>query len=199
MPTPILPAMKLDPATDFLQPFSIHIDLESATMRDAPRTVSRRTSEMRGYYKDAAALDALVASGGDPLHYEVFEAPVPTQYGHLTMAISKLQPGLVGEECFMTKGHYHTVPNTAEIYFCLRGAGYMMMKTTGGECAWQRLEPGRAVYVPPYWGHRSINTGAEPLITFCVYPGDAGHNYGDIAATGFPKRVFLRQGREVFE
>jgi glucose-6-phosphate isomerase len=39
----------------------------------------------------------------------------------------------------------------------------------------------RMVYVPPHWAHRSINTGNEPLISFCVYPGDAGHNYGDIA------------------
>jgi glucose-6-phosphate isomerase len=55
------------------------------------------------------------------------------------------------------------------------------------------------VYVPPYWAHRSINTGDEPLVSFCVYPGDAGHNYGDIATEGFPRRVFIRDGTEVVE
>ena len=43
--------------------------------------------------------------------------------------ISKLYPGTVGDECFMTKGHYHAVPATAEVYLCLRGRGRMMMKT----------------------------------------------------------------------
>ena len=52
---------------------------------------------------------------------------------------------------------------------------------------------------PPYWGHRSINTGNEPLISFCVYPADAGHNYGDIEREGFPKRVFRRGGKIVVE
>jgi glucose-6-phosphate isomerase len=55
------------------------------------------------------------------------------------------------------------------------------------------------VYVPPYWGHRSINTGSEPLISFCVYPGDAGHNYGDIELEGFPKRAFRRGARLTIE
>jgi glucose-6-phosphate isomerase len=53
------------------------------------------------------------------------------------------------------------------------------------------------VYVPPCWGHRSINTGGAALISFCVYPGNAGHNYGDIASQGFPKRVLRQDGRAV--
>jgi glucose-6-phosphate isomerase len=51
------------------------------------------------------------------------------------------------------------------------------------------------VYVPPLWAHRSVNTGdAEPLVSFCVYPAHAGHNYGDIQTEGFPRRVFRREG-----
>jgi glucose-6-phosphate isomerase len=95
----------------------------------------------------------------------------------------------------MTKGHYHTRVETGEIYLCLRGEGFMMMKTADGQCRWEPMVRGRMVYVPPYWAHRSINTGSEPLVSFCVYPGDAGHNYGDIATEGFPKRVFRRDGR----
>ena len=152
---------------------------------------------MRGYYADETALRRLIEEKNDPLHYEVFETPVPEEYGHLMYCISKLQPGKVGEECFMTKGHYHTAINTGEIYLCLKGFGYMMMKTTDGQCRLEAFRPNRMVYVPPYWGHRSINTGNEPLISFCVYPGDAGHNYGDIEQEGFPKRVFLRNGEEV--
>jgi len=71
----------------------------------------------------------------------------------------------------------------------------MMMKTADGQCVAEKMERGRMVYVPPFWAHRSINTGIEPLISFCVYPGDAGHNYGDIATEGFPKRVFLKNNQ----
>jgi glucose-6-phosphate isomerase len=188
----------LQPETTFIEPFGVSFDLARGMMHDPKSHLVRRASAMRGHYRDAAALEALVAAG-DPVHYEVFETPVPHEYGHLMYCISKLHPGLVGDEWFMTKGHYHTALNTGEIYLALRGEGLMMMKTPDGRCRHERFEPGRMVYVPPYWGHRSINTGTEPLISFCVYPGDAGHNYGDIEKEGFPRRAFLRQGQLVVE
>jgi glucose-6-phosphate isomerase len=180
--------------TTFIEPFSVDYDLVEGTMKNPTHHLVRRASDMRGHYRDGAALQQLV-DAGNPVHYEVYERPVPEQYGHLMFCISDLRPGTVGDECFMTKGHYHTRLNTGEIYLALRGRGYMMMKTTDGQCRYEEFAPGRMVYVPPYWGHRSINTGSEPLISFCVYPGDAGHNYGDIEREGFPRRVFLRNGK----
>ena len=188
----------LKPETTFIQPFGVSFDLAAGVMQKPEAILTRRASAMRGYYQDSDALDRLIAAG-DPVHYEVFEIPVPHEYGHLMYCISKLQPGLIGEEYFMTKGHYHTAINTGEIYLALRGEGLMMMKTADGLCHHERFEPGRMVYVPPYWAHRSINTGSEPLISFCVYPGDAGHNYGDIEKEGFPKRAFRRDGTTVIE
>jgi glucose-6-phosphate isomerase len=99
----------------------------------------------------------------------------------------------------MTKGHYHKVLETGEIYLCLKGRGLMMMKLSDGSCRWENFAPGRLVYAPPYWAHRSVNTGNEPLISLCIYPGDAGHNYGDIQTEGFPKRVFKRNGQVVVQ
>jgi len=188
------------PETTFINPFGVELDLEQGLMLRARNHLVRRASDMRGYYADSAALERLIAEREDPVHYEVFEVPVPEERGHLMYCISTLQPGLVGEECFMTKGHYHSVPNTAEVYLCLRGEGYMVMKTSDGQFAAERMTRGRMVYVPPFWAHRSVNTGAsEPLVSFCVYPADAGHNYGDIAQEGFPKRLFRRNGRCVTE
>jgi glucose-6-phosphate isomerase, archaeal len=190
--------MKTTEETTFIQPFGAQFDLAAGTMKDFTSTTTRQASAMRGHYADPDALEALIRAG-DPLHYEVFEKPVPEEPGHLMYCISKLQPGTVGDEYFMTKGHYHTVPNTAEIYLCLRGEGYMLMKTTDGDFVAEEFRPGRMVYVPPYWAHRSVNTGDEPLISFCAYPGNAGHNYGDIEKEGFIKRVFRRGGRAVIE
>ena len=176
-------------------PFSIGIDLASGQMANPTRCTVRRASDMRGHYADATALERLIGEQGDPVHYEVFEVPVPEKEGELMYCISKLQPGTVGGECFMTKGHYHSVAGTAEIYLCIRGEGYMLMKTSDGKYAAEKMNRGRMVYVPPFWAHRSVNTGDEPLISFCVYPGQAGHNYGDIETEGFPKRVFKVDGK----
>jgi glucose-6-phosphate isomerase len=186
--------------TTLINPFGVAMDLEQGLMARATNHLVRRASDMRGYYKDEGALQRLVTEHDNPVHYEVFEVPVPEEQGHLMYCISTLQPGLVGQEYFLTKGHYHTVPNTAEIYLCLRGEGYMVMKTEEGRFAVEPMQRGRMVYVPPYWAHRSVNaSGTEPLVSFCVYPAEAGHNYGDIAVQGFPKRLFSRQGECVIE
>jgi glucose-6-phosphate isomerase, archaeal len=191
----------MDPGM-LLNPFGVGVDLVSGVMDRPDRHVVRNASAMRGYYADAAALERLIAEQGDPLHYETFEKDVPNQAGQLCFCISQLQPGRVGDECFMTKGHYHTVADTAEVYLCLRGQGYMLMKTPPDAQGHSRavaepMQRNRLVYVPPYWAHRSINTGNEPLISLCIYPGHAGHNYGDIATEGFPQRVLLRDGKIV--
>ena len=181
-----------------LDPFTVDVNVDTGEMPTARNHLVRRASDMRGYYRSEAALAALIAAG-NPLHYEVFEVPVPETYGNLMYCISKLQPGKVGDEFFMTKGHYHIVPETAEIYLCLRGEGYMMMKTAEGKWNAQKMRRGQMVYVPSYWAHRSVNTGSEPLVSFCVYPAEAGHNYGDIATEGFPRRIFDRAGKTVME
>ena len=186
----------------YMPPFGVNIDLIDGIMDKPDRHLKRLASVMRGYYADEAALERLIGGQGDPLHYETFEKDTSETYGHLVFCISKLQPGRVGDECFMTKGHYHTVAETAEIYLCIRGGGYMLMKTPPdangcSECHFEPMVRNRLVYVPPYWAHRSINTGDEPLISLCIYPGEAGHNYGDIEKQGFPKRVFRIDGKEV--
>lgn len=181
------------------KPFGVNLDLEAGRMFEPKKHLIRTALDMSGYYADKRALKSLIEERNNPIHYEVFETPVPEEYGQLMYCISTLQPGLVGEECFMTKGHYHLIPETAEIYLCLRGEGYMLMKTPTGRCTAEKMVRGRMVYVPPYWGHRSVNTGDELLISFCVYPAEAGHNYGDIEKEGFPKRIFKRNGKIAIE
>ncbi len=181
-------------ASGAMMPFATDLDLLHGIMKDPERHVVRLASSMRGCYADADALEELIAKG-DPVHYEVFERRIPEARGHLMFCISKIHVGAVGGECFMTKGHYHGAAETAEIYLCISGEGYMIMRLPTGECAWERFLPGRLVYVPPFWGHRSVNTGSDPLVSFCVYPAEAGHNYGDIEKAGFPVRVFKRAGQ----
>ncbi|MDP2790454.1 MAG: glucose-6-phosphate isomerase family protein [Rectinemataceae bacterium] len=180
--------MELFKGTSLIQPYSVEFDLEAGIMKNPRNYTGRRASDMRGHYRDTCALERLIVEG-DPLHYEVFECLPPGEYGHIFFCISKLMPGKVGDEYFMTKGHYHTVQHTGELYLCLRGTGFMLMKTADGQFASQPFHRGAMVYCPPYWAHRSVNIGSEPLISFCSYNAEAGHNYGDIEKEGFMKRV----------
>ncbi|MBK8986415.1 MAG: glucose-6-phosphate isomerase [Chloroflexi bacterium] len=156
--------------------------------------IERRLSAMKGQYLDQDAYANLL-SAGDPLLYEVYELQRPKVAGELLHGISIVHPGKVGDEYNMTKGHFHEVLETGEIYYCLKGKGFMMMETPEGEWAVEALYPGRVLYVLPRWAHRSVNASLdEDLITFFVYPGDAGHDYGTIEQQGFRKLVVERDG-----
>lgn len=157
--------------------------------------ITRTLSSMQGQYADQAAHAALLAQS-DQLLYEVYELLVPKVAGELLHGVSILHPGKVGTEYFMTKGHYHSVLETGEVYYCLRGSGVLVMETPEGAADVQPLNAGQVVYVPPRWAHRSVNTSAtEDLITFFIYPGNAGHDYGTIEQRGFRKLVIERDGQ----
>jgi glucose-6-phosphate isomerase len=52
------------------------------------------------------------------------------------------------------------------------------------------------LYVTSRWAHRSVNTRLDQdLITFFVYPGHAGHDYGSIERQGFRKLIVERDGK----
>jgi glucose-6-phosphate isomerase len=189
--------MNFDVSSKYFTPFGDDLDFDEGILKGYTNYVVRRASSMRHYYQDETALEALI-SNGDPIHYEVFEKTVPEEYGHLMMGISKLYPGTIGQEYFMTKGHYHAIVQTGEIYLCLKGAGYLIMKTSDNDFYALPLEKGKIVYVPPYWAHRSVNIGNEPLVSFFVYNAESGHNYGDIETEGFPKRVLKQNSKVVF-
>jgi glucose-6-phosphate isomerase len=176
-------------------PFAFAIDVSEARMDRYDNHIERRLSAMAGQYQDQEAYAALLAKE-DTLLYEVYETRRPETAGELLNGLSVVHPGKVGDEYFMTKGHFHTVLETAEVYYCLKGEGVMVMETPEGKWAVEELRPGRVLYVPPRWAHRSVNTGAqEDLVTFFVYPGHSGHDYGTIEQSGFRKLVVERNGR----
>ena len=177
------------------QPFTYDIrQAEKITLSAFDNHITRRLSSMKNQFLDQAAYAAML-SKEDRLLYEVYEIRLPEEAGVLLQGISIVHPGKVGDEYYMTKGHFHSVIETAEVYYCLRGAGYMVMETPEGEWAVEALKPGQILYVPPRWAHRTVNTGpAEDVVTFFVYPGNSGHDYGSIERQGFRKLVVERDG-----
>ncbi len=150
---------------------------------------------MRGQFTDQQAYARLLDEE-DVVLYEVYEFKRPQKAGELLHGISVVHPGKVGDEYYMTKGHFHAVRETAEVYYCLKGQGVMVMETPEGDWAVEELRPGKVLYVPPSWAHRSVNIGSqEDLATFFVYPGHAGHDYGTIEQHGFRKLVIEVNGQ----
>jgi glucose-6-phosphate isomerase len=180
-------------------PFTSGVDLSKATLDHYDNHIVRRLSDMKAQYADQAACETMLEKE-DIVLYEVYAIDRPATPGELSHGLSVVHPGTVGDEFFMTKGHYHAVLETAEVYYCLKGQGVMVMETPEGDCVIEELRPGKALYVPPRWAHRSVNTGHdEDLVTFYVYPGDAGHDYGTIETQGFRKLVMHRDGAVVYE
>jgi len=98
--TPSSFAMAVD-AQGFLEPWTSKIE--------------RRLADMAGMYADADAERAAIAAG-DPLVYEVFQHDMPEHPGELVVCTTRLYPGRVGDEYFMTKGHYHRIRERQQQY-----------------------------------------------------------------------------------
>jgi glucose-6-phosphate isomerase len=170
-------------------PFTFTLPLPQIIPSRVDNHIQRRLSALRGQFLDQDTYESMLKLE-DRLIYEVYEIQRPEVEGELLMGISIVHPGKVGNEFFMTKGHFHTVLDTSEVYHCLRGEGYMVMETPEGDTAVEALAPGMVLYVPPRWAHRSVCTSRqEDLVTFFAYPANAGHDYGTIEQQGFRKLV----------
>lgn len=180
-------------------PVSTLVDFDLHTgLSDTAESLKRYLSKMAGMFHDEQAFQDQLDKE-DVLIYEFYDMDVPDSEKEIAYGTSITYPGKIGNEYFMTKGHFHTVLDTAEVYYCLRGHGYMLMESPEGDWEARELTPGQAVYVPPRYAHRSINISSdEPLITFFAFPGNAGHDYGSIETKGFRKLLVERDGQPVF-
>jgi glucose-6-phosphate isomerase len=180
-----------------MEPSASRIDLDTGVLHPCGQVLQRHLSDMQALFADEEARQKLLAEQGDCLVYVVYVAEIPETESHIPHSTTVIQPGCVGDEFFMTKGHFHAVRDRAEIYLGLAGQGCMLVQTDQGETRLLEMEPGTLVYVPPFWAHRTINTGREPFAFFCAWPGDAGHDYGTIETTGFAKILVARDEKAV--
>ena len=182
--------MSMDKMVSVITDFDLNTGLSKSK-----QSLQRYLSNMKGMFFDEAAYNQQVSTE-DVLVYEFFDMGVPSSEKEIAYGTSITYPGKVGDEYFMTKGHFHTVLDTAEVYYCLSGHGYMLMENPEGDWEAQELKPGLALYVPRRYAHRSINISAtEPLVTFFAFPGNAGHDYGTIETKGFRKLIVERHGK----
>lgn len=164
------------------------IDLIDGSLRSYTNKIVRKASDMQGSFYDEEALKRLISSG-DPVIYEVYEWKLSDSSGNLSYAVTKINPGDVNGEFYMTKGHYHEKEWMGELYLGIRGKGVLLMQNRVGDFRIVEIKRGVIAYVPPGYAHRSVNVGDDELVFLAIYPSDAGHNYGEIKDKGFRKRV----------
>ena len=178
---------------DWDNSFLVDFDLVTG-LSNAAAPSERRLSKMKDMFHDTDAA-AQILEIEDPILYRWFELGAPERAGDLAFGVTILNPGKVGDEYYMTKGHFHTMLETAEVYYTLSGEGYMIMEDPEGDTQEQPLSKGQVVYVPRRYAHRMVNTGEQPLITLFVFAADAGHDYGSIETKGYHKIVVEKDGK----
>jgi glucose-6-phosphate isomerase len=156
--------------------------------------LSRRIGDLGDIFYDRKAY------AGMPMDRTVYEVvsgfPVPEgTEGGLFLGITYIHPGKVGDEYFMTRGHFHKIRNRAEIYICMEGEGMLILMSEDRAATWaERMEPGSIHYIKGYTAHRTANTGSGVLSFGAFWPSDAGHDYATISEHGFSKILVDRGG-----
>jgi len=158
--------------------------LSGSTLHETVRTLA----DMNGYYGDRRACQNL-----DPqmLVYRVqtYQPVRKGEEGGLFFGTTSVQPGMAGDEYFMTKGHFHAKRNRAECYITLVGTGALILMDEDRRTAFEPMRPGSVSYVRGNTAHRVANVGDSVLTFLACWPSDAGHDYETIASKGFSARL----------
>lgn len=166
------------------EPAALTVETLAGALTGPTERYEKHLADLQGLYRDSAAFDAaLAADDGAPVYWVDGSTP-DTGRGALTIGLSVLRPGRIGDEYAMTRGHLHAQAEFAELYFGIAGSGIMLLDSVDGESRAVPITPGVAVHVPGGWVHRSVNVGDDLLVTLFAYATEAGQDYGIIERAG---------------
>lgn len=166
------------------EPARLSVDAARGLLDGRSERYEKHLGDLAGVYRDEAAFtEALDRDTGEPVYWVESSTP-ETGRGALTIGLSVLRPGRIGDEFAMTRGHLHAQSEFAELYYGLSGSGVMLLESVEGESRALPIGPGVVVHVPGGWVHRSVNVGDDTLVTLFAYATEAGQDYGLIADAG---------------
>ena len=178
-----------------MEPVSCTVVVGEGKLKGGSGRYEKRLSDLAGIYGDEVAFAALVRSRDDEVVYAVEDLKPNGNPGDMIFGITRMIPGHVGGEYFMTRGHIHARANRPEIYYGESGRGLMQLESPAGESRIVEIGPRIVCYVPPYWIHRSINIGTDDLVMTFAYPADSGQDYDIIARSGGMRKRVVGDGR----
>jgi glucose-6-phosphate isomerase, archaeal len=109
--------------------------------------------------------------------------------GGLYFGVSTIIAGKVGNEYFMTKGHFHALSDRGEFYWGVQGKGMLILMDRNRNTWAEEVYPGSLHYIEGEVAHRLANTGDTKLVVGACWPADAGYDYEEIARHGFSARL----------
>ena len=160
------------------------VDVARGELQGATGRYVKTQRDLAGIYEDEAAFADMLATMGDEIVYEVTDYKPSADPGDMIIGVTRMRPGRVGREYFVTRGHIHAKANRPEMYYGESGRGLMLLESPSGDIRVIEIGPRTMCYVPPYWIHRSVNVGREDLVMTFAYPADAGQDYDIIARAG---------------
>jgi len=173
----------------------VELDLNNYALKGEPvSNQTRKLKDLSGIFLDQEAFDQM---GPEQIAYTV-QSWLPVADGTpggLFFGISTIYPGKVGNEYFMTKGHFHAKSDRAEFYWGVQGKGMLILMDRERNTWAEEVYPGSLHYIGGEIAHRLANIGDENLIVGACWPSDAGHNYEEIAVNGFSARLLEVDGK----
>ena len=176
---------------------TVELNLKDYTMTGNPITNQiRKLKDLTGIFQDQNTYDLM---NPEQLIYTV-QAWLPVAErtpGGLFFGASTIMPGKVGNEYFMTKGHFHAQSDRAEFYWGIQGNGMLILMDRDRNTWAEEVYPGSLHYIGGDIAHRLANTGDQNLIVGACWPSDAGHDYKEIAMNGFSALLLEVDGKPV--
>lgn len=182
------------PTTPPAPPVRLTLSPATGALGGSNGRYEKRWPELAGLYRDGTAYtERLSGDDGSPAYW-VESSRTEDGPGGLITGISVLEPGRVGDEFAMTRGHLHALSDRSELYVGLSGRGVMLLETVDGRSEAIEVTEGSAVYVPGNWVHRSVNVGIERFVTLFCYGSDAGQDYAVIERAGGMQQLVVAAG-----
>ena len=176
----------------------VQIRLEDFTLSGEPIAYQTRAmKEVASIFRDQIAARAIAPETSVYAVQSWLPVAEGTQ-GALFFGVSTIMPGKVGNEYFMTKGHFHLKSDRAEYYWGVAGKGMLILMDQNNNTWGEEVSPGSLHYIGGNTAHRLANTGDCELIVGACWPADAGHDYETIAQNGFTARLLEIDGSPKF-
>jgi glucose-6-phosphate isomerase, archaeal len=186
-----------EPVLSSLATIMVRVDWATGALDGPEIGRSQKTlGDIRGLFGDQEAAQRLAP---ERLIYSVeWWAPVPVNTeGGLFWGTTVIESGQVGNEYFMTHGHFHAKADRTEFYSTIEGRGALILMNEERKTWTEEMTPGTLHHIPPRTAHRVANTGAGPLRFLACWPSDAGYDYAEIRRSGFSARLVSFDGTPV--
>lgn len=172
------------------EPFCLAMDLSE--LQALPRTQAgvNRLSNVRDHFADQQEVMRILQLE-DPIIYEFTSIKKYDNHALLSLGITVIRSGKVGDEFYMTKGHFHDCENDGdEVYYVQSGIGLLLLQSWQGDFKILEMKPGTILYTPSGWAHRTVNIGNENLVFLSIWPAATEYDYQEILDRGgFPRRI----------